>query len=193
MIRFRVTLTGTAPLLMHNARLANPIDPATKSKAEIANKRRKTDDDHHELARREFLGGLYIDPDVGPYIPGQNIERAILDAARLSKNGRNIERGVFIETDINPLWYRGPRTADELWKDENFWMTSLVVQQRNRVPRTRPKFSEWSVSADGVLDPSQLDYPVFEQIVHSAGQLIGLGDWRPRYGRFTAELERTTE
>lgn len=192
-MRFRITITGTAPMLMHNGRLANPLDPATQALKTLTAKRKKTDDDLIDIARAEFLGGLYIDPDVGPYIPGENVERAILDAAKLTKNGMNVKRGLFIETDVNPLAYHGPRTAEGLWEDENFRLIRTVRNQQNRVSRCRPMFTDWRTSAEGTLDESVLDFRTLAAIVEQAGAYVGLGDWRPRYGRFTAELERTTE
>lgn len=192
-MRFRITITGTAPMLMHNGRLADPLDPATRALKALTAKRKKTDDDLIDIARAEFLGGLYIDPDVGPYVPGENIERAILDAAKLTKNGMNVKRGLFIETDVNPIAYHGPRTAEALWEDENFRLIRTVRNQQNRVSRCRPMFTDWRTSAEGTLDESVLDFRTLTAIVESAGLYIGLGDWRPRYGRFTADLEKVAE
>lgn len=192
-MRFRITITGTAPMLMHNGRLADPLDPATRALKALTAKRKKTDDDLIDIARAEFLGGLYIDPDVGPYVPGENIERAILDAAKLTKNGMNVKRGLFIETDVNPIAYHGPRTAEALWEDENFRLIRTVRNQQNRVSRCRPMFTDWRTSAEGTLDESVLDFRTLSAIVESAGLYIGLGDWRPRYGRFTADLEKAAE
>lgn len=182
-MRFRITMTGTAPMLMHNGRLANPLDPATQALKALTSKRKKTDEDLVDIARAEFMGGLYIDPDVGPYIPGENIERSILDGAKLTKNGANIKRGMFIETDVNPLSYKGPRTADALWDDENFRHIRTVRNQMNRVSRCRPVFNDWAVAAEGTLDESILDFRTLESIIEQCGLYIGLGDWRPRYGR----------
>lgn len=194
-MRFRITITGTAPMLMHNGRLADPLDPATQALKALTDKRKKTDDDLIDIARAEFLGGLYIDPDVGPYIPGENIERAIVDGAKLTRNGANVKRGLFIETDVNPLVYNGPRTAEAIWEDENFRLTRTVVNPgtSRRVSRTRPIFNGWATEAEGTLDESVLDFRTLAAIVEQAGAYVGLGDWRPRYGRFTAELERTAE
>lgn len=191
-MRFRITLTGTAPMLMHNGRLANPLDPSTQALKALTSKRKKTDDDLLDIARAEFLGGLYIDPDVGPYVPGENVERAIRDGAVLTKNGTNVKRGLFIETDINPLAYSGPRDAEGLWADENFRFIRTVRNQQNRVSRCRPIFTDWRTSAEGTLDEAILDFRTLGSIVEQAGLYVGLGDWRPRYGRFTAELERLT-
>lgn len=189
MINFRLTLTGTTPLLMHNSRLANPLDPIVKAIKKINAKRNnKTDDDHEEVARLEHLGSLYFDPDIGPYIPGENIARCIRAAASLDRKGKNVERGVLISTDTNPISYPGPRDIDGLWKDENFRLIAAVGVGQARIMRCRPRFAAWTVAAEGILDPSVIDFTDFETYVTTAGQMIGLGDWRPRYGRFTATL-----
>jgi hypothetical protein len=189
MYEFTVSFEGTAPLLMHNSRLANPLDPASKALKKVTGKRNKTDEDHAEMARLEFLGGLYIDPDIGPYIPGENIWRCLWDAAKKYKMGVKVKEGVFITTDVNPLGYTGPRDAVKLWADENFRHMASVKVGTSRTMRCRPTFTEWRVSADGILDPALLEPSDLESIAETAGSLIGLGDWRPRFGRFVAEVK----
>lgn len=189
MIEFTITLTGTAPLLMHNSRLSNPLDPATKALKKLTGKRNKTDDDYEQLARLEFIGGLYLDPDIGPYIPGENIARCLVDGAKLTKQGVKVTRGVFISTDVNPLSYNGPRDDQGLWDAGHRHMASVKVGTQ-RVMRCRPWFPEWRVQAEGVVDPSVLELDDIATIADNAGSLIGLGDWRPRFGRFTASVER---
>lgn len=187
---FRITIEGTAPLLMHNSRLANPLDPAAKELKRVTGKRKKTDDDYAEAARLEHLGGLYLDPDVGPYIPGDNIWRSLLDAARKHRMGPKIEGGVLVTTDVNPLAYPGPRTAEALWGDENFRHMASVKVQKARLMRCRPIFRQWRTEATGVIDPSVIDLAELAQVAETAGTLIGLGDWRPRYGRYAAQVEK---
>lgn len=190
MINFRITIEGTAPLLMHSSRLANPLDPAAKAIKRLTGKRNKTDDDHLEIARLEHLGSLYLDPDVGPYVPGENIWRALYDAAKKYKKGPRVKEGVFVSTTENPLAYKGPRDSEGLWADENFRHMASVKIGTSRTMRCRPIFRQWRTDADGILDPAQMDLPELVDIATTAGQLIGLGDWRPRYGRFTAKVEQ---
>lgn len=192
MIEFTITFTGTAPLLMHNSRLSNPLDPATKAVKKVTGKRNKTDEDHEQVARLEFTGGLYLDPDVGPYIPGENIARCLVDGAKLTKMGVKVTRGVFIATDVNPLAYNGPRDDEGLWK-ANFRHMASVKVGTARLMRCRPWFPEWKVQAEGILDPSVLELDDLASIADNAGSLIGLGDWRPRFGRFTAVVERVAK
>lgn len=190
MIDFRITITGTAPLLMHNSRLANPLDPATKVLKKATGKRTKTDDDHEEAARLEHAGSLYLDSDIGPFIPSDNIWRCLYDAGKKHKLGVKVKEGVVIPEPVNPLAYKGPRGRDELWADENFRHYAAVKVGMVRIMRCRPIFQGWSTEATGILDPNVLDFQELVTIADTAGQVIGLGDWRPRFGRFVATVDR---
>lgn len=187
---FRITIEGTDALLMHNARLANPLDPAAKAVKKLTGKRNKTDDDYEELAHVEWTGSFYFDPDVGPYIPGDNIWRSLYDAAKKHKKGPRIKEGVFISTNVNPLAYHGPRTLDGLWADENFKHFASVKVGTSRTSRCRPMFRKWRTEAQGVLDTAVMDLAELQQVAETAGSLIGLGDWRPRFGRYVAAVEK---
>lgn len=187
-MNFTITVSGTAPLIMHNGRLSDPLDPATKSLKAITGLRKKSDEDHEAMSRVEHAGGLYLDPDIGPYLPADNIWRALLDAAKKTKQGKTFQEAVIITTDVNPLSYNGPRDAAGLYADANFVFRKSVKNQMNRVMRTRPIFQTWSTSAEGVCDEALLNFRDLKEIAERAGAVIGLGDWRPRYGRFTAEV-----
>jgi hypothetical protein len=189
MIDFTITLTGTAPLLHHNSRLANPLDDGARAVKKLSSKRNKTEQDHADLARLEHAAGLYIDPDVGPYLPGENIAACLLAAAKMTRMGVKVTRGLFIKTDVNPLGYDGPRTTDGLWEGGYRHMASVKVSG-SRVMRCRPIFHEWRCQADGTLDPSVLELSDLEGIADNAGSFIGIGDWRPRFGRFVATVAR---
>jgi hypothetical protein len=183
-----ITLTGTHTLLMHNSQLADPLNPFTRKLAEATSKRKKTIEDHEEIARREWIGSLYFDPAAGPYIPGENIERCLLDSARLNRLGKSVERGLFITSNINRLEYPGPRDPAVMVGSVDFRHMASVKVGTNRTMRCRPMFREWSVTAVGVLDETQLELKDLKLIADRAGSLIGLGDWRPRFGRFLASV-----
>jgi hypothetical protein len=189
-MEFTITIEGTAPLIMHSARLSNPLDPAAKALKAVTAKRVKTDEDHERIAQLEHVASLYLDPAIGPYVPGENIARCLIDGARITRAGKKVERGVFVSSDVNPLSYSGPRDSDGLWADENFRLAASVKVGTQRVMRTRPIFRQWRTQAEGILDPAELSLEEFRQIVTRAGQVVGLGDWRPRYGRFTATVEK---
>lgn len=189
-MKFRITLTGTTGLLLHNARMANPLDPIVRDLKRITGKRKKTDQDHEDMARLEFAGSLYCDPDLGPYLPAQNFERFLYDGATISRRGELTKQGVFVLTDVNPLSYSGPRTPDALWSDQNFRLMASAKVDRKRVMRCRPLFRQWRVDAEGELDDTILSLNELQDIATVAGQRKGIGDWRPRYGRCTAVVEK---
>ena len=185
---FTLTIEGTRPLLMHNARLADKLDPITQEKAKIASKRKKTEDDDLLLSHLEWQGGIYYDDIVGPYLPGDNIFKSLIEAARKSKDGKRVEQGLMIETDENPLVYKGPRDIEGLWQDKNFVHRCTVKQQQSRITRTRPLFREWRTQIEGAFDEEVLDLSDVSHFANIAGAYIGVGDWRPKYGRFAAEV-----
>jgi hypothetical protein len=187
-VKVRIEIRGTAPLITHNIRLANPLDPIAKAMKVISGKRKKTEDDLLQLARLEFEGGLYLDPDVGPFLPGENVEKCIVEGARVTKQGKQVERGLFVSDNVIPLIYKGPRTAEELWVDENFRNMAAVRVGQARVMRMRPMFRTWALDVDAEIDPGLLAVESLQQIVDDSGAMVGLGDHRPRYGRFMAKV-----
>jgi len=187
--RFRMTFIGTSPMMMHNSRLADPLDPVVKEIKSISGKMRKTDEDYDKMAYWEFVGGMYYVEDVGPFLPAANLRKAFIEAARKTKNGKQVEQGLFVDTLINPVAYDGPRTIDGLWVNKNFVDRSCVKVQAARVMRTRPIFHVWAVDAVCTFDPSLLNFGQINEFAQTAGDYIGLGDYRPLYGRFQAKLE----
>lgn len=53
-------ITGVSPLLMHNGRLADPLDPLVKDIKKLSCKRPKTEADLERITKLEFLGSLYL-------------------------------------------------------------------------------------------------------------------------------------
>lgn len=189
MQEFRLTLTGEQPLLMHNGRLSDPLDPVSKALARLTSKRKKTEDDHIAIAEQEFLGALYLDDVVGPYVPGIMVGAALWRGAKLNKLGEAVKRGMAIKTEVNPLHYPGPRDPAELWRNGSFSHRASVKVGTQRVMRTRPIFREWKIEVDGVAEESQLDIDAIRQIATNTGSFIGIGTWRERFGRFSAHVE----
>ncbi len=190
---FRITITGTTGLIMNNSRTSNPLDPAAKALKALTGKRNKTDTDHAEIFRVGHLGSLYHDPDVGPFVPGDNVWKALHEGAMKHRMGPKIKEGVLITTEVNPVAYKGPRDVDGLWTDENFrFYASRVTgtgSRRVRVPFCRPIFREWKLEADGMLDDGIIDLAELRLIAETAGHRVGLCDWRPRFGRFAAAVQ----
>jgi hypothetical protein len=151
----------------------------------ISSKRKKVDADHEMLGRLEFLGSLYLN-DTGPIIPAENIEAAIVEGAKKVRRGPDAKAGLFV-LEHAQLEYNGPRNPDELWEDKSFRCRAGVKVQKSRVIRTRPIFRQWSVGVQIQYEDTVLNGSDVHEFLQKAGQLVGLGDWRPRYGRFNIQ------
>lgn len=188
-MQLRVKLEGASPLIMHNATLANPLNPLTKEFKAITSKRKKTDEQLMEIMRLEFQGGLYWDELIGPYIPDAVMLGAIRTAARGHQRGKDIERGVQIIEDKIPLTYKGPRTREELYAIPEFVdVRRVVVDRGSTVMRCRPIFKAWKAECEILFDESVINREEVVQFVKEAGIKAGIMDMRPRYGRFSAEV-----
>lgn len=185
-----VYATGTRPLLMHNVQLASPLNSYAKQLKALSSKKTKTEEDRIDMAHIEFLGSLYHDPDLGPYIPGTMIFANLIEGARVLKAGKKVERGVDVVELVNPLLYKGPRDPEELWADPNFVDMRSVRVTSSRVDRTRPIFHEWAVAFELLIDPEILDFEETERIIHNAGTLSGFGDYRKMFGRYRTKIEQ---
>jgi len=179
-------ITGDAPLIMHNGALANPLSAASKQLKQVTSKKKKTDADFERMAEIEFKAGLYMDEDSGPVIPGENIEATLYSAAKITKEGKIAKSACFVPKHA-VLLYEGPRDADGLWQEEEFRNCVGVKVGMSRIMRTRPIFKDWSAVIEVEYEDSVVNEEQVDRWVNSAGTQVGLCDWRPRCGRFTAE------
>ena len=179
-LRFRII--GVSALLHHSGRLADPLDPHSKAIAQVASRRKKTEADHTRLAELEFAGSLWLSGGV-PCIPGEAMEAALIKAAQGARQGPKAKAGLVVRDDLR-LLYDGPKDPRALWADERYRLRCGVRVGTSRVMRTRPHFPTWQ--ADLTVDylPSMLNAQDVRNFVAVAGEQVGLGDWRPRFGRF---------
>lgn len=187
MAKLNITITGTRPLLMHSLRLLNKFDPLAKEKSRYTTIRKKTEADEIEIQRIEWLGSLYHDEQLGPYLPSENIEAMIVEGAKLSKGGRDVKRGVTLLEDRVPLQYEGPRDIKGLYNGGNspFIDARGVRNQAARVIRCRPIFLQWSANFTVAFDSTVIrSADILVGFISDAGRLCGLGDYRPKFGRF---------
>ncbi len=191
-MKVRLTATGTRPLLIHNVQLASPLNKYAKELKRLNSKRVKTDEDRLEIAHVEWEGSLYFDEEIGPYIPGPNVFRSLINGGRITKAGKKIERGVIVSDLVLPLIYKGPRDLNGLWGDgeSEFVDVRTVVVQRAKIDRCRPIFRKWAFEVDCIVDPKLIDFDEFAEIARNAGEFEGIGDYRLMYGRYSAEVTR---
>lgn len=184
MKQLQVEIKGIVPLLMHSDRYSNPLDELTKAHKVLTKKRAKTEDDQEQIIVSEFLGSLYYDKQLGVYIPGSNLESCIFEGARKYKLGKVAKAGVIISQERNKLSYSGPSKAEDLAQSAAHRDVRGVVISRARIMRCRPRFDDWSVKFTVLFNESLLDRQQIIDSLVTAGEQVGLCDFRPRYGRF---------
>lgn len=178
------TIQGKTPLLMHSERLANPFDALTRELKALTGKRKKTEDDLLDIARVEWLGGLYSDDD-GIFMPGYNVFSSLIGGGKLHKLGTAIRRSAIIAEDRLALEYGGTKgDHSKLFDDKRFVDMRSVKVGTSKVMRCRPIFRDWKITFSVHYDESGLQRSDLDRCLQAAGTMIGLGDYRPRYGRF---------
>lgn len=187
-----VQLTGIRPLVMHNGDLADRINKYTIAIKEITSKggKKMTETDFANRDRLEWEGSLYWDDKDGPIIPSDNIERCIQFGARKQRLGRDVEAAVFCSTSHAKLGYDGPRDKDALYKSGRFTLRKGVVVGESRIIRVRPMFpTGWVLRFEIEFDDSIVDEQKLARAISDAGALVGIGDNRPKFGRFIVEVK----
>lgn len=171
-----VTIEGAADFLFHRWN-AEAVDEKAKAAKNSAAK--KTDDIESYVYRMEDG-----DKDSMLAIPGEYLRQAIIHAAKFRQDPRSprksamdlFKAGVVSLTALAPLG-----TAKWDYEDKR-----RVVIQRNGVNRTRPAMrAGWKVEFQlMVMLPEYIGRADLQDVIGNAGRLIGLGDFRPTYGRF---------
>lgn len=193
-----VKIKGITPLLMHNGRGADPMHPLNKVIKPLTSKRAKTEEDMALIASLEWLKSLYttdsgncsvvngelqIEGFGAPCIPGELIEGMIVSAAKKQKMGQQAKAAIICDGDWL-LKYDGPKTIASLHDDFNFRDTRQVDVQGRSISRCRPVFRKWELECKIDYLPSVIDENTIKQLLNVGGMLCGIGDYRPKYGRF---------
>ena len=201
MERIRVKIIGETPLLMHNNRLANPLDKYAQAMGARSGKRKKTIEDIWELARIEWEGGLYL-YDGQIQIPMRVLNKCFQRGATKSKSGMLWKSGCIIEDNYCPLKYAGNTIRitgnDSIPNPEldpffkKFIFQAMVRVGSSTLLRTRPCFEEWSLETAILYEPTVINRETLVQCLNDAGRLCGMCDWRiesgGQFGRFHVEV-----
>jgi len=182
-IHFKIQ--GVTPLLMHSSQLSDPLNKYTKALKKITGIRKKTEEHYIEMGRIEVLGGLYWSEEYGLHMPGENIEACLIGAAKFKKLGTTFKRAAQVVELACPLTGTGaPSTPEKIAADDKFKFVKSVKVGTARIMRTRPIFESWATEFTVMYDPGQLQREDIIEAANSAGLMVGLGDWRPRFGKF---------
>lgn len=183
-MRIEIQLKSVSPLLMHNVQLADPDNKIVQEIKTYTGKRKKTEDDRRAIEKLEWFGGLYLGKN-GPVIPTHMLRKCIVNTARISKLGKQVERALLFTDFEVPLSYKGSRDPVQLFASGDFSHRSVVGIQRAKTVRVRPKFTDWACVAHAELLKDVLDLDDLSRIVALAGTAEGIGDGRTiGFGRF---------
>jgi hypothetical protein len=191
--RIQVRIVGTAPLLMHNGQLADPLNSWTQRIKEITgkNSKKRTDNDILLMRELEWNGGMYHDDQIGPFIPSELIEGVLRDGAKKYKKGlaNDIVMGTQVDEAQIPLEYQGPRDRTSLYGDAKFVdVRGAKLKKSATVIRIRPKFPyPWFASFTLLYVKSTVGFADLGKALVAGGTFVGIGDYRPKFGRFTVQ------
>jgi len=150
----------------------------------------------------EWMDTMYDHPDGYLYQPASHIEGALQKSAVSFKiKGRGtktwkdpIKAYCYVTPDEIPLLYENGEGFDRLLVPDETLLTNptdnLVVDirpvkvQRARIARSRLMVKDWRLSFTIEVHDEQVRPDVLETILIEAGRAVGIGDYRPRYGRF---------
>jgi hypothetical protein len=165
-------IEGTAALLFHRW---NVDAVEAKSKAAKGSKAKK-EDDLESYVYRTDKGHLAI--------PGEYFRQSIIHAAKFMQDPRSPRKSAM------DLFKAGIVALDELCsfgtKDWDYLDRRRVLVQRNGITRVRPAMNKgWKVTVNiMIILPEYIESHLLHDRLNAAGRLIGVGDFRPTFGRF---------
>lgn len=176
-------ITGTAPLMQHRYPMPDLDGPAKRVTGKV---------DYLQ----EWRDYLYVLPDGTLYQPATHVEAAMTKAAasfkvpgRRGATYKDLVRAALIVTpDAIPHAVAAPAPDAQLTTDtaQPLYIDARpVVVQKARVVRVRPVLrTGWEISFTIQVTDDQLPADVVNDILVHAGRSVGIGDFRPRFGRF---------
>jgi hypothetical protein len=170
-----VTVRGVSPIIFHRYSVESV---EAKGRARKGSAAKKTDD-IESYVYRNSAGEISIP---GSYLKGaiagpQGAAKYRQDPRSPRKSALDLYKaGVIVTTDLASL---GTTNWDYL-------DTRRVLVQRSAISRVRPAMTEgWETTFDLLVQsPEYINSDELHDVIINAGKLVGLGDFRPTYGRF---------
>jgi hypothetical protein len=188
-----VQITGISPLLQNNPQVVDSFNHYAKKKKTITNKRTKTEDDLLYLRDVEVESKIFFDDQLGVYVPGSWLMASVCSAAysvsKISK--KKIRGGLFITENKIALNYEGKqkvKTITDIVKNDDFVHAMILPQKDVRLQKYFPIFHKWDFETDLEFDDTVIDFDSLKKVIVYAAKYSGFGDFRPTFGRATAEV-----
>lgn len=168
----RIGIEGVAPILFH-AWNCDSVEAKSKS---AKNSKAKKSDDLESYVYRNEAGELCL--------PGEYLRQSVIMAAKFKQDPRSPRKSAadLFKAGIASLTPLASLGA----KDWDYVDRRRVTIQRNAITRERPAMRQgWRAEFEfTVLLPEYIDRALLLDVLQSAGRLVGVGDFRPTFGRF---------
>jgi hypothetical protein len=165
-----VAIEGSSAILFHRWNCEAVEGKARAAKGSAA----KKTDDIESYVYRDDKGFLCL--------PGEYVRQSMIYAAKFRQDPRSPRKSAM------DLYKAGIASLTPLasLKEWDYEDKRRVVVQRSGVNRVRPAMhAGWRCEMDfTVLLPEYIPAKDFHDVLTNAGKLIGVGDFRPTYGRF---------
>lgn len=189
-----VSIKGVTPLIIHNGRLGNPLDPHARMLKSLSSKRNKTDDDLQQLLEVQWEGSLYWSDKIGLYMPSENLFASFLKAAKKHKLGTKTG-GVSFPDPLGYPIITENHTDFKAMKENpmNKFDKMVVIQKTTRTLFRRPIFNNWRIDYELEFEKDVIDANEIRTLILTQSARIGLGVWTPShpkpgsYGKFVIE------
>lgn len=167
-----VVIKGTADLLFHRWNCDAVAEKAAAKKGSAA----KKSDDLESYVYRDDKGMLSI--------PGEYLRMALIGAAKFRQDPRSPRKSMMdlakaAVVSLTPLASLGVKAWD--YEDRR-----RCVIQRSAITRIRPAMKAgWTATIQLQVNlPEYVSPELLNEVIQQAGKLIGVGDFRPTFGRF---------
>jgi len=203
-MKIEFVLRGTSPLLCHNPQMVDPDFPLNRELKALAGKRKKTEEDYKRMEWLEWYGGLYTASIGGETVvsqPSAKLRKCLINAARITKQGKQIERAVIMTQLHLPLIYDGSESVTDIEAELKRLQAKPEFNSRlsvgiggKRVMRVRPQFFPWALVAEAeFITDAGLNFEELAQIADLAGRAERIGDNRVNgYGAFSVVVRPVT-
>ncbi len=190
-----VKFTGFSPLLMNNPQGIDPTNKLLKLDQAAGKKYKasKTDENFEAQCRTGIALRVFWDDDLGLYVPTRWVTAQIAKHShkRCKVSKDNARAGIFTVTDKVKFTYDGMnkvKTIVDVTHNNNF--QTLIFQKINqaKVPKAMPIFHKWGFEVELEYDNTLIDSDQITDILEYSAKYNGFGDFRPTYGRCTAEV-----
>lgn len=169
------TIRGVADLIMHRWNCEAVSEKAASAKGSKA----KKSDDVESYVYRNEAGEICV--------PGEYIRQSVIHAAKFRQDPRSPRKSAM--DLMKAALLVEPALATLGVSEWDYLDTRRAVVQRNGINRVRPAMrSGWTFDASiTVLLPEYVSQDFLVDLLNTAGRLIGIGDFRPTYGRFVLQ------